>query len=802
MNRDEDVGFSDTIMKGEEMSGATEERGLVRSFMHVHAALTDRIVLGALLASAALLVACEDPQAPLTGKGNLVINVTSGTEVGPNLAAGDSEGPRLGASALSSVSVELEGPTPINTNLALNASNQWEGTIGNLDPGQYTVTLIGRNSQSQVEQFGNRSGVSVIADQTTSANISNWRTFLPTITTAPSQTTSFSVDVSWSSVTNATGYIFEWADNPGFTGATAETLTATTTTIDLPNTGSFFVRARATNAKVPSGGAAGTSAQIDLIEDATGAPDPLSAQSQGSGPFTTTLTGLNISPADEVDWFAFDACSFDLATIEVTADRLTPPSPLDPVVFLFRSFDGTEVASNDDFFTGSTDARVEDVVLPADELYWIAVVSFNSESVGHYELLIDVVAGPNNQGGGVCGAVDLVPTSVSAPTQPTPLQGEIVRVDLTVDNTGSTDAPVGWNYDIRLSTNNIISTGDIFLTSYVENVTIGAAGSRSVSIATVLPTDVTPGLYFVGVIVDGSNGVGELDESNNNLAAASTIDILPAVAWSPDFAGGWDHSCRLNASLNAECWGLNLSGQLGDGSTNNSSAPVAVQGGPQFVQIATGQWHTCGIDPSYKAWCWGSNSSGQVGDPSTVGTDVFAPTMVDGGHSFVRLAAGLEHTCGITMEGKIYCWGRGDQGQLGDALFSNSATPVQADPGGQVFFFTDVTAGIAHTCGIQANQALWCWGLNDEGEFGDGTTNSTGDAVNIVGASGAAIHAGRDHTCHINGIDGTLWCTGRGSEGQLGDGTFTNTLTFVNVPGTWMGFDASGQHTCGVLGDA
>jgi alpha-tubulin suppressor-like RCC1 family protein len=133
-------------------------------------------------------------------------------------------------------------------------------------------------------------------------------------------------------------------------------------------------------------------------------------------------------------------------------------------------------------------------------------------------------------------------------------------------------------------------------------------------------------------------------------------------------------TCGLTTRGAAYCWGDNNNGQLGDGTTTDSDAngPQPVIGGLRFASIRPGERHTCGLTSRGEAYCWGFNSDGQLGDGTTTTSGVNGPQPVIGGLRFASISAGYELTCGLTSRGAAYCWGDNDYGQLGDGTTTDS----------------------------------------------------------------------------------------------------------------------------------
>jgi len=297
---------------------------------------------------------------------------------------------------------------------------------------------------------------------------------------------------------------------------------------------------------------------------------------------------------------------------------------------------------------------------------------------------------------------------------------------------------------------------------------------------------ITAGLYHTCALLSSSgvmcwgSGSGQLGDGTfaDRLTPVHVVGLTSGVQ---AVRAGETHTCALLSGGGVQCWGSNRYGQLGDGTTERRYTPVPVSGLASGVQaIATGSNHTCALLSDSGAMCWGWNTDGQLGD-STV-TDRHTPVHVSSLSSGVQaITAGYMHTCALLGTGGVMCWGRNNEGQLGDGTMTQRTTPVSVRSltGG----VRALAAGVWHTCALLSDSGAMCWGYNLYGQLGDGTVTDRHTPVHVSSLSSGVqgIAAGFYHMCAL--LAGGVQCWGWNREGQLGDGSTTNRITPVSVSG-------------------
>lgn len=251
-----------------------------------------------------------------------------------------------------------------------------------------------------------------------------------------------------------------------------------------------------------------------------------------------------------------------------------------------------------------------------------------------------------------------------------------------------------------------------------------------------------------------------------------------------DISIGSYSSCGVKMDDTIHCWGENWAGQLGDGTLLNRVTSAPISGGSTWKQLSFGSQHGCAIRSDDTLWCWGYGASGRLGNNST-GSENPTPAQVNGGGSWKYVSAGRGHTCGIQSDDTLWCWGSNLSAMTGlNTTSGDTLVPTQVSGGGSWKYV--ITAN-SHTCGIQTDDTLWCWGNNSAGRTGLNTgTGNTLVPTQVSTDSWESVTGGYESSCGLK-TDGTIWCWGANYGGQIGDGTFSNRLvpTQTSDAGPW-----------------
>jgi alpha-tubulin suppressor-like RCC1 family protein len=300
----------------------------------------------------------------------------------------------------------------------------------------------------------------------------------------------------------------------------------------------------------------------------------------------------------------------------------------------------------------------------------------------------------------------------------------------------------------------------------------------------------------------GSNGSGELGVGN------WTVNMSPApigIYYDGVLLGktiksistGSYYSCAIASDDMAYCWGSNSYGQLGNNSTSTSNGPVAVYtsgvlSGKTIKSISAGGNHTCAIASDDQAYCWGGGDYGKLGNNAVTNSSVPVAVYTAGvlsGKTIKSISTGNYHTCAVASDNMAYCWGYGYYGQLGNNANGNSSVPVAVDAAGDLAGKTikSISAGGNYNCAIAIDDQAYCWGYNDDGQFGNNSTNGSWVPVAVYtsgflsGKTVKSISAGFYSTVCAIASNDQIYCWGGGGNGELGNGGFVNSLAPVPV---------------------
>ena len=313
-----------------------------------------------------------------------------------------------------------------------------------------------------------------------------------------------------------------------------------------------------------------------------------------------------------------------------------------------------------------------------------------------------------------------------------------------------------------------------------------------------------------GVECWGNNASGQLGNGTTT-SSTTPVPVTGLTSGVVAVATGWNHSCALLNSTMAGstvmCWGDNSYGELGNGTNTSSSTPVGVTGlasanvaglSVASIALSAGAQFTCIVTASEQVVCWGLNSSGQLGNGTTTNSNV--PVLVSSITSATSVWAGYSHTCGVGATGAVACWGDNSYGELGNGTTTSSSVPVQV---------TGLTSGIVggssgwyHTCVVNVAGSVGCWGQNTYGQLGNGGTAQALTPVQVSGLTSGVIDigSGQAHSCALTNA-GSVQCWGAESYVASGSsftvGSFSTTPFALNgTNGVVQAIAMHGRHAC------
>jgi alpha-tubulin suppressor-like RCC1 family protein/Tol biopolymer transport system component len=315
----------------------------------------------------------------------------------------------------------------------------------------------------------------------------------------------------------------------------------------------------------------------------------------------------------------------------------------------------------------------------------------------------------------------------------------------------------------------------------------------------VCATDLDGAVRCFGDSLSGQLGGAGIEET---FSTVQVLGLLPEVR---GLSAGGHHSCAHTRRGLVQCWGLNTDGQLGNGRATLRLVPSALSDpGRTYRQVAGGSFHSCGLTVQGAVRCWGGNNQQQLGHGDDPLPLRLTPVEVQGLQADVQsIAVGFDHGCAITSSGAAKCWGYNQDGQLGDGSGQNQAGAVEVS--GLSSGVRALALGRQHSCALNQRGSVLCWGGNAHGQLGTGATDNAPTPREVQGLPGPArfIAAGQFHSCAISET-GALYCWGLNADGQLGDGSRNDRLRATPVSGAAGGISRvalGSQHSCALSDD-
>ena len=315
----------------------------------------------------------------------------------------------------------------------------------------------------------------------------------------------------------------------------------------------------------------------------------------------------------------------------------------------------------------------------------------------------------------------------------------------------------------------------------------------------------------------GQNSEGTVGDGSTSDRTSPTRTMTPTSSSVSSASIGHTTACAVMDDGSLYCWGSGQYGALGLGNNISHLTPQMVGNDPSSYQggngslvtdisvdvipmVTAGSEHTCALTYNGTVWCWGGNHMGQLGVGDTLTRTTPVEVALPNGSRSTLIDAGGYHTCSIMQDNTVMCWG-----DIEGAVPSVLPYHVQMPPNSTV---NSISVGSHHACVIMDNATIWCWGPNWQGEIGDGTTNSS-SAPSLVHLpqyeSPISVSAGHLATCAAMD-SGNAYCWGNGNLGQIGNALFADTSTPVQVTlpagKEVLDISAGGNHACAILNDA
>jgi alpha-tubulin suppressor-like RCC1 family protein len=362
------------------------------------------------------------------------------------------------------------------------------------------------------------------------------------------------------------------------------------------------------------------------------------------------------------------------------------------------------------------------------------------------------------------------------------LFGAIISVSPSETQAAGSAAPAGWAF--AWGYNNVGQLGDGTTTTSLTPVGVNLPAGTTVT-AVSGGVDHSLALTSTGqVLAWGDNTYGELGNGTNTSSSTPVAVSLPSGTTVTAIAGATIFSLALTSSGQVLAWGFNGQGQLGNGTTTNSSTPVSVSlpSGTTVTAIAGFGHHGMARTSTGQVLAWGFNGDGELGNGTLISSSTPVAVSLPSGTTVTAIGAGSNHSLAVTSTGQVLAWGFNNAGQLGTGTTLPSTTPVLVSlPNGTSA--SAVAGGYSHSLALTSTGQVLAWGYNLDGELGNGTTVRSLIPVAVSLPSGTtvtAIAGGGNHSLALTSTGQVLdW--GYNAFGALGDGTTTNSSTPVVV---------------------
>jgi len=290
------------------------------------------------------------------------------------------------------------------------------------------------------------------------------------------------------------------------------------------------------------------------------------------------------------------------------------------------------------------------------------------------------------------------------------------------------------------------------------------------------------------VLAWGANTVGQLG-NGTTVASHTPVRVkIPEQTKITAVRAGCSFGLALTSAGHVLAWGYGKDGELGNGSTGNRHRPVGVKlpAGIRVKAISAGSGQSFALTTTGRLYAWGANGGGQLGDGTTAGRTRPVRVKLPKGTEVKIASAGGADGLALTTSGQLYAWGHNAYGELGDGTTTGRKTPVKINlsvPGPPIGKITSLFAGCFHSLALTSRGKVLAWGLNTNGQLGDGTTTERTTAVLTqlpAGTAVTAISAGCDYSL-ARTASGRVLAWGANGQGELGDGTTTDRDTPVMV---------------------